>query len=114
MPNNFGLSSSNGSVLYDVDCILQRYDHTLFCVPDDFSADPTFGIGIQQFIGESITPATSKLIKIFITNATEQLFPEIKILNIVVTSQQQNTFNIELTVNILPYGAVRQITKAVQ
>lgn len=113
MPRDISLSYTDGSTLTGADAILQQYEIALFTIPTEFSPDPTFGIGIETYLGEANSPVTAKAIKQRIVSFTRDQFPEIAIRGILITRSQTNQINVQLDIMILPYGERRVINKDV-
>lgn len=101
----------DGSVLQDADAVLHRYEIALFTVPGEFSPDPDFGIGIQQWVGEANTKENAESLRRYVISKTKKMFPQIQVLNCVVYQKDLNTSTIEINVIIIPYNKRATIKK---
>ena len=111
---DISISYKDGSTLYGADAILEQYEIALFTIPGEFSADPTFGIGIQQFVDEINNQKTAKAIRQFIIAQTNNFFPEIGILNIFTTRNvPSGTLTINIDLVILPYNKRTTLRKEI-
>lgn len=110
---DISISYKDGSTLSEADAILEQYEIALFTSPSEFSPDPTFGIGIEDFISEPNTPTNAKALKQQIIARTKARFPEILIERIAITAPQDNQLNIQLDILIVPYGERATINKEI-
>jgi hypothetical protein len=113
MTTDFTLSSVDGTVLYGIDSVIQRYENCLMGVPDEFSPSPDFGIGFPIFVGEPLNDKTKQGIKTIIVERTKKFFPEIKIQELSITQSGPQQITIDLIISVLQYGETRQITKKI-
>jgi len=107
---DLSLSYIDGKIVKDADALLERYEIALFTSFDSVMGDPSFGIGLDQFISEPNDAVTSKAIASVI-KAKSNVFPEIKILSIALSRPQINQITIDLSVMIVPYGIIKKINK---
>jgi hypothetical protein len=104
------LSYVDGSTLTGADAILEQYEIALFTVPGEFSAEPAFGIGVQQWVGEVNDSRNAKAIRQHIIAKTKELFPEISIVSVSI-SRSNSTLSVNLEVVVMPYNQRGTIKK---
>ena len=112
---DISISYSDGSTIKNADAILQQYEIALFTVPGEFSGEPDFGIGVQQWVAEPNNELSAQSLKQHIEAKTANMFSEIAIssLKIFQSAANSSVLTIELNVIILPYNQQRTITKDV-
>lgn len=113
MAKDISLDYNDGKTITGADAILQQYEIALFTMPTEFSPDPEFGIGIEQFVGEPNTENTAYVIEQHIRSLTNRFFPEITIANMFLEKPQENQITINMNIIIVPYAARRTIRKNV-
>lgn len=102
----------DGSILFDADALVQRYEITLFCSPGEFEGEPDFGIGLADYVSEPNTELTAKAISSSIIAKTEALFEdEIKILSLQTNRPQLKQITVDLVIQLIPYGQVATVSK---
>jgi phage baseplate assembly protein W len=112
MPNrDISLSYEDGSTLTGADAIIQQYEIALFTSQTEFSSDPTFGIGLEDFISEPNNETTARAIKQQIISKTKSRFPEITIRKILIQRAQENQVTVQLDIIVLPYAEEGTIKK---
>jgi len=108
---DISLSYEDGSTITGADAILQQYEIAIFTMPAEFSPNPAFGIGLEQFLGEVNNKTTARAIKQLIVSKTDKLFPEISIQKILIIQPQDNQITVQMDVTIVPYAARRTLSK---
>ena len=110
---DISLDFRDGATLEGPDAILNAYEIALFTSPTEFSADPEFGFGLLDYVGEVNNEQNALSIRNFIVSKTKQFFPEIEITKLEIFKTDTNTISIQLDVTVIPYAEKRTIQKEV-
>lgn len=106
---DISLSYKTGKTISDADAIMEQIEIALLTIPDEFSPDTNFGLGLEQYIYEINDEVNAKAIRHTLLAYMERRFPEVSVADLVISRPQLEQINIKLDINILDTNERRTV-----